>query len=41
MENNEPINRREGNIEQADLEAANAESYRKAIKVLKALDGCV
>lgn len=35
MENNEPINRREGNIEQADLELANAEDYRMAIEVLK------
>lgn len=34
-ETNEPINRREGNIEQADLEAVNAADYRQAIAILK------
>jgi hypothetical protein len=38
MENNEPINRAEGNIAQADLEAANAASYRKAIEALRAIE---
>ena len=36
METNEPINRAEGNTEQADLEAANAADYRQALAVLKA-----
>lgn len=35
-ENNEPINRASGNVEQADLERANARAYRLAIEVLKA-----
>ena len=35
IENNEPINRKEGNIEQADLEAANAVEIRMALSVLK------
>ena len=36
VEGNEPINRNLGNIEQADLEAANARDFRSAIAVLKA-----
>lgn len=36
VENNEPINRAEGNDEQADLEARTAESLKAAIKVLTA-----
>lgn len=36
LETNEPINREEGNIEQADQEAANAKEIRKALEVLKA-----
>ena len=32
---NEPINRAEGNDEQADLEAANANEYKEAIAVVK------
>jgi len=36
MENNEPINRAEGNVEQADLEARNAAEYRRALAVLRA-----
>lgn len=35
MTTNEPINRREGNIQQADLEAANATDYRLAIDILR------
>lgn len=35
LENNEPINRREGNIEQADLEAKNIASFRRAIEHLR------
>lgn len=38
MVTNEPINRLEGNIEQADLEAANAAEYRQALAILKAVD---
>lgn len=34
-ETNEPINRAEGNIEQADLEAANAIEFRHALAALK------
>jgi hypothetical protein len=34
--NNEPINRKAGNIEQADLEASNAAQFRNAIHYLKA-----
>lgn len=34
MENNEPINRAEGNTAQADLEARTAASIRQAIAVL-------
>ena len=36
METNEPINRKSGNIEQAELQANNAAEYRQAIEVLKA-----
>lgn len=32
---NEPINRAEENVAQADLELANAADYKKAIEVLK------
>jgi hypothetical protein len=35
---NEPINRAEGNTEQADLEAANAAEIRRAIAVLEAVE---
>ena len=35
LENNEPINRAEGNIEQADLEAASAVEIRDALSVLR------
>lgn len=35
LENNEPINRAAGNIEQADLEARNATEYRQALSILK------
>ena len=34
LENNEPINRKEGNEEQADLEAKNAEEIRQALVIL-------
>jgi hypothetical protein len=34
VEKNEPINRAEGNTEQADLEAGNAEEFRAAICTL-------
>jgi hypothetical protein len=34
LETNEPINRSEGNIEQADLEAANAAEIKAALAVL-------
>ena len=33
---NEPINRAEGNTEQADMEAVNASEIRQALAVLKA-----
>ena len=33
--NNEPINRSEGNYEQADMEARNADEIREAIALLK------
>lgn len=33
---NEPINRSEGNVEQADLELKNAEEVREALGILKA-----
>ena len=39
METNEPINRAEGNEEQANLEAGNAADFRQAIAVLKAATG--
>lgn len=35
MRTNEPINRKEGNISQADLERENAKSYQTAIDILK------
>lgn len=38
LENNEPINRREGNIEQAVLEMDSAIDIRKALSVLRATD---
>ena len=34
LENNEPINRREGNIEQADLELNNAKEIRSVLSSL-------
>lgn len=37
VKTNEPINRQEGNIDQANLERTNAKSYRMAIKSLKDL----
>lgn len=36
LETNEPINRKEGNIEQADIEAANAAEIRQALATLNA-----
>lgn len=36
VEMNEPVNRAEGNTEQADLEAANAADFRQALAVLTA-----
>jgi hypothetical protein len=36
MENNEPINRAAGNIDQADLEARNADEIRAALELLRA-----
>lgn len=36
LENNEPINRAEGNLEQADLEADGARDIRAALGVLRA-----
>ena len=38
MENNEPINRKEGNEEQADLEAKNAAEIRQALHILRAVN---
>jgi hypothetical protein len=35
-ETNEPINRAAGQVDQADLEAANAAGFRQALAVLKA-----
>lgn len=35
VETNEPINRAEGNVEQADLEKENAASFKEALKVLE------
>ena len=36
---NEPINRSEGNTDQADLEAMNASEIRQALAVLRAAEG--
>ena len=36
LENNEPINRAEGNEEQADLESRNAADIRQALAILNA-----
>lgn len=36
METNEPINRAEGNVEQADLEAGNIVIYQQALAILRA-----
>jgi hypothetical protein len=42
LENNEPINRVEGNIEQADLELESASEIRQALASLNAVsDGCI
>lgn len=38
LETNGPINRAEGNIEQADLEAVNASEIRYALTVLRAIE---
>lgn len=38
---NEPINRAEGHIEQADLEKREIDSIRKAVKVLNAVGEAV
>lgn len=38
-ENNEPINRKEGNLQQAELEAVNAAHYRQAIAILEVIFG--
>jgi len=35
VKTNEPINRKEGNVMQAELEKANAESYKAVIDLLK------
>lgn len=35
MKTNEPINRREGNLKQADLERNNAKSFEAAMKYLE------
>lgn len=35
LETNEPINRAEGDIPQADLEKKNAEEIRQALKLLR------
>lgn len=35
MNTNEPINRKEGDRKQAELEARNAKSYTSAIQILK------
>ncbi len=37
LETNEPINRREGNIAQADLEASSAAEIREALTVLRSV----
>jgi len=39
METNEPINRKEGNEEQANLEAKNAAEIRRALRILRAIEG--
>jgi hypothetical protein len=39
LETNEPINRAEGNIAQADLEATNAAEIRDALGVLRSTAG--
>lgn len=36
LETNEPINRKEGKIAQADLEAVNAAEIRQGLRLLKA-----
>lgn len=38
LENNEPINRAEGNDAQADLEAASAAETRQALRLLRGHD---
>ena len=38
METNEPINRAEGNVAQAELEAVSAAEIRQALAVLRAAD---
>ncbi len=35
---NEPINRREGHVEQSDLEARNAAEIRQALHILNAVE---
>lgn len=35
LENNEPINRREGNIDQANLQLKNAAEIRTALEILE------
>ena len=38
LEGNEPINRSNGNVEQAELEAKNAADIRQALAILRAAD---
>ena len=38
LEENEPINRQQGNVDQAELEARNASEIRWALAVLKAVN---
>lgn len=38
LENNEPINRKDGNHAQADLEANNAAEIRQALHILEAVE---
>ena len=38
LEDNEPINRAEGDVEQANREASEAAEIRQAIAILKAVD---
>lgn len=38
LENNEPINRKEGKIEQADSEASGAAEIRAALKALRSIE---